>query len=796
MRRFVLVAALQIALGALWAQDKIVNTRVSALPCGRFFVDGQMYQGSAIFNWPEGSVHTLVSSQAYALFNNAMCVPVGTALDGTASCTDAWIAACSPDPPPCSKAPLAPCAVAGSWVDSNGHMVEGGGSVTITASSTISSYHQDWQYTYLVGIDIVQPDSSLPFSCDLGPDYGRLYVNGTCYAQSTSVWMAAGTTVTLQAFPPRGFVFTGWDGGPFQGMSSMNTSFVLNSSVRIHPRFEQGAPIYVRTNPAGLQVMADTGLIAEAGLPLYWARSSTHAISGVSPQMDLERNLWVWDSWDHGGAQTQIYKVPDSIGAVTLTANYAPGAAIKFLTVPFGLKLNIDGRTNWKTYDFVWKVGSVHHIIAPLENYDSAGRKYSFNAWSSGGDPEQDFTTPTATAQVLANYDILGRLRVESAPGPVDIGVDGAACHSPCLIDRRQGTKVKVSAPQTVAINDTMRLDFESFSDGGPRERTWTAGVDASSLTANYQASNRVQAVTDPPGGATFIFDPASPDGFYAANTDVTVTIVPKPGYKFKNWEMDATGSATRLRVNSSSPVYLRAMMDRVPFVAPTGVRNAAGETPEDAVAPGSIIAIYGGSLAPGYEKGPDSPLAQTIQTVTVQVADRILPLLFVSPEQINAQLPSDLPEGTYKLIVRGESQPDASSKFTVQRNAPGLFVNVVDEQQFAIAFHPNGNAVTTADPAQRGETIMLLGTGFGPYKEGSLDGLQVPSGLQFTLEDPAEILVGDQVVTPVSAIAAQGYVGLTAIRVRVGDQFLSGNVEIKARVNGHESNKVILPVQ
>ena len=42
-----------------------------------------------------------------------------------------------------------------------------------------------------------------------------------------------------------------------------------------------------------------------------------------------------------------------------------------------------------------------------------------------------------------------------------------------------------------------------------------------------------------------------------------------------------------------------------------------------------------------------------------VTINESILPLLFVSPQQINAQLPSSLTDGTYTLNVQNTGQPE-----------------------------------------------------------------------------------------------------------------------------------------
>ena len=97
-------------------------------------------------------------------------------------------------------------------------------------------------------------------------------------------------------------------------------------------------------------------------------------------------------------------------------------------------------------------------------------------------------------------------------------------------------------------------------------------------------------------------------------------------------------------------------------------------------------MAIFGENLAPSLETGRVNPLAQTIAGVTVTVGDRILPLLFVSPQQINAQVPSDLPDGDYTLQIHSDGQPDVTGSFSVSRNSPGLFFQAVDSVQYAMA--------------------------------------------------------------------------------------------------------------
>jgi uncharacterized protein (TIGR03437 family) len=245
-----------------------------------------------------------------------------------------------------------------------------------------------------------------------------------------------------------------------------------------------------------------------------------------------------------------------------------------------------------------------------------------------------------------------------------------------------------------------------------------------------------------------------------------------------------------------AAPQSVVALMDRIPYIAPAGVQNAASNTPTSSVAPGSIIAIYGQSLAPVLEVGPVNPLAQSIAGVSVTVNDLILPLLFVSSGQINAQVPSELPDGHYTLVVHSDGQPEISGTFTVARNAPGLFSQTVGSKSYAIAFHEDGSLITPASPAKPGETISLLGTGLGPYKGRIIDGFFPPEPAP-ALADSVGISADGHHTPTMWAGAASGYTGLAFTKFKVPDGMPAGSsVPITITVNGVTSNTVMLPLE
>jgi uncharacterized protein (TIGR03437 family) len=235
--------------------------------------------------------------------------------------------------------------------------------------------------------------------------------------------------------------------------------------------------------------------------------------------------------------------------------------------------------------------------------------------------------------------------------------------------------------------------------------------------------------------------------------------------------------------------------MISVPYIAPAGILNGVGPTPSTAVAPGSIISIFGQSLATTTQVGPVNPLAQTIAGTTVTINDSILPLLFVSPQQINAQIPYGLPDGTYTLEVQNVGQTEISGPLTVARNAPGLFYNTIGSTAYAMAFHADGSLVSTSSPAAGGETISMLGTGFGPYQTPVLDGF-FPQNPPPAVSDSVVLSVGGANPTPTST-AAPGFTGVVSTQFQVPSGLPSGtSVPVLVTINGVDSNTVMLPIQ
>lgn len=809
MNRFFLLLLLTFGGMCLKAQVTSPIT-ISTNPAGaRFTVDGNLYYSAVSFNWPEGSEHIVVFVTDPPQPGQTTSV-VQTSIDGRTQYTF------------------------GGWVDNQGllqpnlapvQVITANPAVTTLTANVNVAYEIHVLYGVSAGSTSSPPTCAAPGALPPGVfEPGVVFINSTCYYSSVVTFQPANSVITLNAYPYPGYVFTGWSLNSTTSNAYL-TQFTLIGPTNLTPMFEPGTKVSFETSPPGLNLVIDSSTVptrtldtapacpndevqGEAvplGFPaiclgdFYFAPGSKHIIGGVSPQQTRTGSWMVFSEWSNGLGQNVTYQVPNNTAPEILIANYVAGAEVSFVTSPAGLNLTVDGQSNLSSYNFIWGVGSTHQVVAPATETGSNGRAYTFESWSTGGSAGTQTYTVTQAAvssgyRSTANYNELDRVVLQSSPSGLSLQVDGASCVTPCNVDRASGATFQVTAPTQISTGKGSRVDFDSWSDSGASTHTVKVSQNETTITAVYKSFYQLSAISNPSHGSSFKYSPISSDMFYAKGTNVTVTAEPNQGFKFGDWAGALSGSHPSGTVTLSAPQSVVAEMISVPYIAPAGIENSVGQTPGGAVAPGSIISIFGQSLASSTQLGPVNPLSQSLNGVTVTVNDLILPLLFVSPEQINAQLPSSLTPGNYTLEVQPTGQTEVSGNFTVARDAPGLFFQTVGTVNYATAMHPNGSLVTTASPAEPGETISLLGTGFGPYQKTVVNGFFPPNPPP-AVEDAVVLSVGG-VKTTSKSTAAPGFTGMDLTQFEVPSSLPSGNVAVLVSINGEESNTVMLPVK
>ncbi|MCU1239007.1 MAG: type sorting protein, partial [Candidatus Solibacter sp.] len=101
------------------------------------------------------------------------------------------------------------------------------------------------------------------------------------------------------------------------------------------------------------------------------------------------------------------------------------------------------------------------------------------------------------------------------------------------------------------------------------------------------------------------------------------------------------------------------------PCVAARGVVSTANDSGRPVVA-GSLVSIYGANLATQTAVAGTIPLPSTLGDVRVTVDGRTAPLYFVSPGQINLQLPPQTNIGSARAIVTANGIAGAEVMFSV----------------------------------------------------------------------------------------------------------------------------------
>ena len=237
-----------------------------------------------------------------------------------------------------------------------------------------------------------------------------------------------------------------------------------------------------------------------------------------------------------------------------------------------------------------------------------------------------------------------------------------------------------------------------------------------------------------------------------------------------------------------------------MPAIAPAGIINAAGP---DAGRLG-CCGLDHFHLRPEsvYNDGrlvPPIPLAQAIGNVTITVNSILMPLIFVSPEQINAQVPVELAPGAYTLTVQSLGQQPVSGSFTVSRNAPGIFVEPNAQNiPLGAALHQDGTLITLSSPARRNEIVSLYGTGFGPLEQDRHATVSPRRCKPLNpTTDTVTLNAGGVTVPATWAGAAPTLVGTDIVQLEIVDGIPSATtINLVVTVNGKPSAAVELPVQ
>jgi uncharacterized protein (TIGR03437 family) len=128
-------------------------------------------------------------------------------------------------------------------------------------------------------------------------------------------------------------------------------------------------------------------------------------------------------------------------------------------------------------------------------------------------------------------------------------------------------------------------------------------------------------------------------------------------------------------------------------------------------VAPGGLVSLFGTNLSPTNMATNQIPLPTALADSCMSVNGTLLPLLFASPTQINAQLPFNA-TGNSSLVLYTPGGISDTFNFTVQPTAPSVFRTA--NGTATIIRNVDGQLITNNTPIHLNDTLTIYLTGMG----------------------------------------------------------------------------------
>lgn len=219
-----------------------------------------------------------------------------------------------------------------------------------------------------------------------------------------------------------------------------------------------------------------------------------------------------------------------------------------------------------------------------------------------------------------------------------------------------------------------------------------------------------------------------------------------------------------------------------VPTIVSGGAVGASAYGAFQTVAPGSWIEVYGSNLAnttrswaAGDFNGINAP--QFLSGTSVAIGGQLAYVAYVSPTQVNAQVPSSVGTGPQQIFVSNALGSSGPVGINVVTTMPGLLAPTqlkIGGKQYVGAFFADGTYVlppnsipgVTSRDAKPGDTIILYGVGFGSVTPSVKAGQMVQT--QDRLVTPVQILFGQTAATLAYQGLSPGSVGLYQLNVVV----------------------------
>jgi uncharacterized protein (TIGR03437 family) len=212
-----------------------------------------------------------------------------------------------------------------------------------------------------------------------------------------------------------------------------------------------------------------------------------------------------------------------------------------------------------------------------------------------------------------------------------------------------------------------------------------------------------------------------------------------------------------------------------------SGITSAASF--QRAYAPGMIVSLFGLNLAGSTPSAQGSPLPTQSAGATVTLNGIAAPLYYVSPTQINLQIPYAIPANSSAIVKITANGQTATSQLPISANAPEVFADV---NSLLVPYQTTG----------RGQTIFLFATGDGLFTPPAVTTGSVPAaGTVSTSVSSVTVGVGGVAGTTAFVGVPSWSIGVTQINFTIPSNAPLGVQPVVVSVGGASSAPVFITV-
>ncbi len=364
-------------------------------------------------------------------------------------------------------------------------------------------------------------------------------------------------------------------------------------------------------------------------------------------------------------------------------------------------------------------------------------------------------------------------------------GVPGGGSYSGAVTIQGQNVSLRVPylyvTPTGVAAN-LIPLYGDNY-DGTVGETTYMLFklVDAYGVPV---AANRVLFSASP--GARVVASTALTDSNGIAEAEISLG--------------DSPGTYTVTAAAAGLQYTFTASARAVPAIALNGFVNAGSSNTGTAAAPGSFLSIYGTSLSDFTSSASTARLPMAIDYVNVSFdvpsAGISVPghLIFVSPSQINVQVPWELAGQTSAQVkVTIDNTYGNVVALALSDFAPGFYESAPGR---ATAFDANYNLIGPAAPAVRGQDISLYASGLGPVTNPPASGDPASSTLLSQTTQTPTVTIGGAAAPVLFSGLAPGLTGVYQLNITVPASIAAGTQPIVVAIGGQSSKASTIAIQ